>query len=353
MANVEQLVFMTSLFGAALFFAAGFLAARRRVEPAVAFAAAPVWSADLASAPPGPGGDAPSSMRIAVHEAEVRRLSADLHRAECRAADRERERDAALARSEAQAREASRSAADDRQRLLRAEARAAELEAARAKAEDALVRAERALAEETQRRDEEARLRQDAEARERAAAERVVPPVVQAQRERELEHLRDENARLRPVEREVVRLRERAQALEAELARSKAAGLLAPRSLGLESKPPPAVPATASFRTMLATLTKSPSLRAAVLADEMGLVVDSAGDHAEALAALSGVLLDVGARAQKLLPLLRVRRVVLEDEQRVTVTSRPFAAPDGVLSLVTLTLGPGPDIDPAARRPAP
>ena len=339
MANVEQLVFMTSLFGAALFFAAGFLAARRRVEPAVAFAAAPVWSADLASAPPGPGGDAPSSMRIAVHEAEVRRVDAGTVDGTHRSSVWERERDAALARSEAQAREASRSAADDRQRLLRAEALAAELEAARAKAEDALVRAERALAEETQRRDEEARLRQDAEARERAAAERVVPPVVQAQRERELEHLRDENARLRPVEREVVRLRERAQALEAELARSKAAGLLAPRSLGLESKPPPAVPATASFRTMLATLTKSPSLRAA--------------DHAEALAALSGVLLDVGARAQKLLPLLRVRRVVLEDEQRVTVTSRPFAAPEGVLSLVTLTLGPGPDIDPAARRPAP
>jgi predicted regulator of Ras-like GTPase activity (Roadblock/LC7/MglB family) len=80
-----------------------------------------------------------------------------------------------------------------------------------------------------------------------------------------------------------------------------------------------------------------------VIADELGLLVaasSATNEYNDALAALGAYLADVGSRTRDILPLRKLRHVVVCDDHDVTLTVRPLAMDDPGLALVTLAVEP-------------
>jgi predicted regulator of Ras-like GTPase activity (Roadblock/LC7/MglB family) len=99
--------------------------------------------------------------------------------------------------------------------------------------------------------------------------------------------------------------------------------------------PPPASPAGA-LQALVEDLTRRRRVKAAVVADELGLVVASSGAHGDELAAAGVMIAHAGARAQKLLAAGSVRSVCVEDDGDLRITVWPLGAVEGELALVTL-----------------
>jgi len=74
----------------------------------------------------------------------------------------------------------------------------------------------------------------------------------------------------------------------------------------------------ARFREVLDRLAKHPAVSAATVADDLGFPVETIGDHADALAALSGFLALVANKARQLLP-----RDRYAESSSSTTTTRP------------------------------
>ena len=80
----------------------------------------------------------------------------------------------------------------------------------------------------------------------------------------------------------------------------------------------------------------------AVVADDLGLVVASHGDLGDEVAAVGALFGRAGLQAQKVLPLHKVQRVTVEDDQNCTLTLRPLQTDESVegdLALITLAVG--------------
>src|SRR5262249_26359036 len=154
----------------------------------------------------------------------------------------------------------------------------------------------------------------------------------------QLERLREETARLRIVERDLVDVQREAAALALE-ARTLRAEAFVARS----SSPKPRVvdvPTTGSRGDALQTIvdreTRRERIHSAVIADELGLVVVSSGGSAEfgdALAAFGAYLAEVGQKTCDVLPLHEVREVVVRDDHDVTLTVSPIEVVDTTLAL--------------------
>jgi hypothetical protein len=87
-------------------------------------------------------------------------------------------------------------------------------------------------------------------------------------------------------------------------------------------------------------------VRCAVVADDLGLVVASHGELGDEVAAVGALFGRAGLQAQKVLPLRKVQRVTVEDDQNVTLTLRPLETDDSVegdLALITLAVGAAGD----------
>lgn len=80
--------------------------------------------------------------------------------------------------------------------------------------------------------------------------------------------------------------------------------------------------------------------QSAVLADEIGLVVASAGEHSDALAAVSAIYSRVGLKLCEILPLSTLHRVILVDDKERHFTTLPINTSVGQLMLATLSIGP-------------
>jgi hypothetical protein len=86
----------------------------------------------------------------------------------------------------------------------------------------------------------------------------------------------------------------------------------------------------------------SAEIRCAVVADDLGLVVASHGELPDEVAAVGALFGRAGLQAQKVLPLHKVQRVTVEDDQNVTLTLRPLQTDESVegdLALITLAVG--------------
>jgi hypothetical protein len=86
----------------------------------------------------------------------------------------------------------------------------------------------------------------------------------------------------------------------------------------------------------------SAEIRCAVVADDLGLVVASHGELGDEVAAVGALFGRAGLQAQKVLPLHKVQRVTVEDDQNVTLTLRPLmtdGSMEGELALITLAVG--------------
>lgn len=92
---------------------------------------------------------------------------------------------------------------------------------------------------------------------------------------------------------------------------------------------------------MLDRIGGAKGLRAAVLADGMGLPIACVGEHPESLAGFSGFLAQAATRAADFLPIGPIRRIVIEDDRLGTITACNVAGSD--ILLATLTRGPGPE----------
>ena len=162
-------------------------------------------------------------------------------------------------------------------------------------------------------------------------------------RDTQVEHLREENTRLRGVElelgqakRELEALVEKTRELRAQAYVSKPPPPPRPR------KPSPTISSRGrALQTIVDTETQQGGAKSAVIADELGLLVAASGasnEYNDALAALGAYLADVGTKTRDVLPLHEVRQVVVRDENDVTLTVRPLATDDPGLALVTLAI---------------
>lgn len=96
----------------------------------------------------------------------------------------------------------------------------------------------------------------------------------------------------------------------------------------------------------------SAGVRCAVVADDLGLVVASHGELGDEVAAVGALFGRAGLQAQKVLPLHKVQRVTVEDDQDVTLTLRPLQTDESVegdLALITLAVGGGKLVNQAPR----
>jgi len=162
-------------------------------------------------------------------------------------------------------------------------------------------------------------------------------------RDTQLEHLLEENARLRPLEEELLRAKRELTTLSEQTREL--------RAQAYASKPPPKRPPTKTLppisargralQTIVDTETQFGGAKSAVIADELGLLVAASGatnEYNDALAALGAYLADVGTKTRDVLPLNEVRQVVVRDDHDVTLTVRPLATDDPGLALVTLAV---------------
>jgi predicted regulator of Ras-like GTPase activity (Roadblock/LC7/MglB family) len=98
----------------------------------------------------------------------------------------------------------------------------------------------------------------------------------------------------------------------------------------------PALSGGKALQALVEDLATRGAIRAVVIADELGLVVAAAGEQADEMAAAGVVIARAGAQARQLLPVGKLRRIVVEDEDDVALTVRPLDLEDGTLCLVTL-----------------
>jgi predicted regulator of Ras-like GTPase activity (Roadblock/LC7/MglB family) len=92
------------------------------------------------------------------------------------------------------------------------------------------------------------------------------------------------------------------------------------------------------LRAILAAETRGSEFSGAVIADELGLVVASTGEHGDALAAYGAFLAGVGAKTSDNLPLTELRQLIVQDENDSTLTVRPIVASNDNFALVTLSM---------------
>lgn len=162
-------------------------------------------------------------------------------------------------------------------------------------------------------------------------------------RETQLEKLRDENVRLRAFEEDLGHTRKELANLNEQTRMLRAQAIIgkpAPRP----RTPTPTLSATGrALQTIVDTETRLGRAKSAVIADELGLLVaasSATNEYNDALAALGAYLADVGSKTRDILPLRKLRQVVVSDDQDLTLTVRPLPTDDPGLALVTLAVQP-------------
>lgn len=249
--------------------------------------------------------------------------------------------------AQARARDAAGRGGEDQAQLDKARAEATALQLEVKRAENRLAELD-LLREENQRLRVELaeleRLRRDPAELERLQAETSqlrVQTEVHRRKAEEIEAIAAERAALRDqvVEmkgrlEELDRVRERVGSLEAQLF---AAGIEPKRERGKEVGGGERV-SYVGLDVALSSLAAVANLRAAVVADDMGLVIAGAGreEYHEDVAALSGLARHMAERAQDLLPLDDIQQIVLEDANQVILTCRLFKTEENDLALSML-----------------
>jgi|GEM_PF-4372299 len=161
----------------------------------------------------------------------------------------------------------------------------------------------------------------------------------------QLEELRQDKARLQNVEadlagskRENARLTDQVRDLRAQAYASKT-----PPMRRIDAPERNISTLGSALQSIVDNEVRSNSVKNAVIADELGLLVAASGsnhEYCDALAALGAYLADVGTKTRDVLPLHEVRQVVVRDDRDMTLTVRPLAAAEPGLALVTLAVEP-------------
>jgi predicted regulator of Ras-like GTPase activity (Roadblock/LC7/MglB family) len=164
-----------------------------------------------------------------------------------------------------------------------------------------------------------------------------------------VERTANENARQKAALSELTSLRGELTRLRAENRELRALGLVAqkpkrPRAPAL-ARPDGTKSSAQTLQALVDQIAERDEVRAAVVADERGLVVAASGDNSDAIAAVGAVVARAAAQVGRLLPIGTARKVVLHDEHGLTVAFHPLDAEGRKLLLLTVALGEtgGPD----------
>jgi hypothetical protein len=351
--NPILLVWISSLGGAALFFAAGALAGRRRAY------AGPLPVADVAVprvdlAPPKVE-EAPVLRAEATglnnQVAEMQNEAARLHQALADAEERLKLREGELQRFRRALEEVQKRSVDE----------AGRWQAERAELAERAARIPHLEGELEQRRLEISRWRQELRDAEGQLSRSPSADIEQTLRqdlaikvqllranEQRMVRLEEDNARLRQEASASSGLREERDRLRTENAQLRARAFAAPPT----SLPAAVAPAPRGagrghlFQSFVDQVSRLADIRCAVVADELGLVVASHGTLGDEVAAVGSLLSRAGGKALEVLPLRNLHRVTVEDDQRVALTLRPLPTREGKdsdLALITLAVGVAPD----------
>ncbi|MCC7075480.1 MAG: hypothetical protein IT383_29475 [Deltaproteobacteria bacterium] len=158
----------------------------------------------------------------------------------------------------------------------------------------------------------------------------------------ESNRLSEENAQLRASVSEMGRLKDRVDELSRDLQEAKAQRLT-PTEVGRREQ----LQAGGGHRLqrLVDRVAHLDGVRSVAVADAQGFVVAGFGEHADGLGAFSAFLIAAAARAAGVLPFRSARRLVLEDEGTLMLSSYRLPIGDHDLVLSLLTVGN----EPAAR----
>jgi chromosome segregation ATPase len=281
-------------------------------------------------------GQAQARARIGELEAEAGQLRAGAARSEAALEQRLLDQQELLREQEARIRELDQLGPlrDEHERLK------LELAAMRRRANDAEERREQnaelqlTLSELRGERDELAARLRELEAVEGERHELALRVGVLDERLRELEVLRESRRKLTETEAELEELRARNEQLRVEVSSLRAQGLAR-----TPARLPEASISGAGLNRLVEQLLARGEAHCATLADELGLVVAAAGDHAEAMAAMSAFYTQLDQKTRDILPLGPLRRLVLADENGLQFTAQPIATESGPLMLATISSG--------------
>ena len=158
----------------------------------------------------------------------------------------------------------------------------------------------------------------------------------------ELESLRKENEELKMKNKEFEIIRSKVHEIEAENAALRSKGLI------IESvRKPETLKIKSGFGKTLdqivKKLTKSKNSRGVVVADELGLPVAGTSNNLNALAGMAAIFSIIDERIHNMLSLGKLEKLIIVDDNNLTLTIFPFTILKERLMLTTLTIGSGPE----------
>jgi hypothetical protein len=342
--SAELLLGLSSVAGAAFFFAAGRLAAGQRKAMAPLRAVAP-------PATDGRGDELRAAREQTAHaRQESEQLRAELGAAQIR-----------LAELAARVGALSSQLGEERTRRDEARQRVARGETERANLEERLRGLAALEAELEERRMESHRWREQTTELERQLASAVSAETVQTLRQdlavkgellavhdQRANRLEEQNALLRQELAAASGLgaeRDRLRLENAELRADEFVARPAPRDRPLALAGGKSTPG-GILQALVERVSSLGDIRCAVIADDLGLVVASQGELSDEVAAVGALFGRASLHAKRVLPLHGVLRVNVEDDQNVVLGVRPLstdAGPGVELALVTLAVGAPPD----------
>jgi predicted regulator of Ras-like GTPase activity (Roadblock/LC7/MglB family) len=127
------------------------------------------------------------------------------------------------------------------------------------------------------------------------------------------------------------------------------------QQLAQQAPPRPALPENPaglgeSLDSFLVPLAEREGYRAAVLADQQGLLIAGTGEHAKELAVVAALYDEMASKVPEDLPLSHLQEIHMVDENAVTLAVQPLSVAADRLILVSLSVGSGPDKDSIDRQ---
>ncbi len=158
----------------------------------------------------------------------------------------------------------------------------------------------------------------------------------------EIENLRDEKERLLTQNKELENLRARMNEIETENAALRSKGILLepvrkPETMKIKTG------FSNAFEKIIQKLSTDKKSRGAVVADELGLPVAGTGNNLNALAGMAAIFSIIDERIHTMLSLGELEKLVIVDNNDLTLTIYPFTFLHERLMLTTLTIGSGPE----------
>ncbi len=158
-----------------------------------------------------------------------------------------------------------------------------------------------------------------------------------------IESLRRENTMLREQNIELASFQEKVSSLESDNAILRTQNIVIEKPARFQ-RTPTFNCLGKSLEEIIYQLAELEGCRGAVFADNLGLAVAGSGDNVDSLAGMAAVFTKVEERIHSLFSFGSMQKLIMSDDNQLTLTAYPFPLPDDNLVLTTLSVGSGPDM---------